>query len=125
MTDKDRYAAGMSVRRKVLGGAWVDKQNAAKTAFSDEFQELITRNVWGEIWTRPGLDRRTRSTITLTALVALGHENELAMHIRAAQRNGLTRDEIREILLHSSAYVGVPAANTAFAIATKVFEEDG
>ncbi|HEX5619126.1 MAG TPA: 4-carboxymuconolactone decarboxylase [Solirubrobacteraceae bacterium] len=112
--------AGMRVRREVLGDAHVDR---AKSGDPD-FQDFITRYAWGEIWTRPGLDRRMRSAITITALVALGHEKELAMHIRAAQRNGLTPDEIKEVLLHSAIYCGVPAANAAFAVAKQVFEED-
>ena len=115
---------GMRVRRAVLGDAHVDRAVAATTDFTADFQSLITRYAWGEIWTRPGLDRRTRSAITITALVALGHENELAMHVRAALRNGLTPDEIKEILLHSAIYCGVPAANSAFAIARKVIEAE-
>jgi len=111
--------AGMRVRREVLGDAHVDRA----TAGDPDFQRFITRYAWGEIWTRPGLDRRMRSAITITALVALGHENELAMHLRAGLRNGLTRDEIKEILLHSAIYCGVPAANSAFAVARKVLEE--
>jgi 3-oxoadipate enol-lactonase/4-carboxymuconolactone decarboxylase len=115
---------GMRVRRAVLGDAHVDRATAGTSDFTADFQAFITRYAWGEIWTRPGLDRRTRSAITITALVALGHENELAMHIRAALRNGLTPDEIKEILLHSAIYCGVPAANSAFAIARQVLEED-
>ena len=115
---------GMRVRRAVLGDAHVDRAVAATTDFTADFQAFITRYAWGEVWTRPGLDRRTRSAITITALVALGHENELAMHVRAALRNGLTPDEIKEILLHSAIYCGVPAANSAFAIARKVIEEE-
>lgn len=115
--DAERYAAGMAVRRVVLGDAHVDAATAAITPLTADFQDLITRYAWGEIWTRPGLDRRTRSVITLTALVAGGHHNELAMHVRAALRNGLTRDEIAEVLLQTAIYCGVPAANTAFAIA--------
>jgi 3-oxoadipate enol-lactonase/4-carboxymuconolactone decarboxylase len=123
MDDKERHQRGMTRRRKVLGNAHVDRAIASQTPFNAEFQDFITRYAWGEIWTRPGLDRRTRSAITITALVALGHENELAMHIRAALRNGLAPDEIKEILLHSAIYCGVPAANSAFAVATKVFDE--
>ena len=99
-------------------------QQPFRPDFTADFQAFITRYAWGEIWTRPGLDRRTRSAITITALVALGHENELAMHVRAAVRNGLTPDEIKEILLQSAIYCGVPAANTAFAIAKRVLEEE-
>jgi 3-oxoadipate enol-lactonase / 4-carboxymuconolactone decarboxylase len=112
--------AGMRVRREVLGDAHVDR---AKSGDPD-WQDFITRYAWGEVWTRPGLDRRTRSAITITALVALGHEKELAMHLRAALRNGLTPEEIKEVLLHSAIYCGVPAANAAFAVARQVFEED-
>jgi 3-oxoadipate enol-lactonase / 4-carboxymuconolactone decarboxylase len=117
-------ADGMRVRREVLGDAHVDRAVAATTDFTADFQSFITRYAWGEIWTRPGLDRRMRSAITITALVALGHENELAMHIRAARRNGLSPDEIKEILLQSAVYCGVPAANSAFAIARRVLEEE-
>ena len=116
--------AGMRMRRAVLGDAHVDRAIAGTTDFTADFQRFITRYAWGEIWTRPGLDRRMRSAITITALVALGHENELAMHIRAALRNGLTPDEIKEVLLHSAIYCGVPAANAAFAVARQVLEED-
>jgi 4-carboxymuconolactone decarboxylase len=116
---------GMRVRREVLGDAHVDNAVAHTTAFTAEFQDLITRYAWGEIWTRPGLDRRSRSMITLTALVAGGHEHELTMHVRAAIRNGLTVDEIKEILLQTAIYCSVPAANRAFAIAQQVLAEDG
>ncbi|WP_246010055.1 4-carboxymuconolactone decarboxylase [Actinokineospora cianjurensis] len=112
----------MRVRREVLGDEHVDRAIARTTPFTEAFQDLITRYAWGEIWTRPGLDRRTRSAITLTALVARGHHDELAMHVRAAVGNGLTRDEIGEVLLQSAIYCGVPAANAAFAIAQQVLE---
>jgi 3-oxoadipate enol-lactonase/4-carboxymuconolactone decarboxylase len=115
---------GMRVRRAVLGEAHVDRATAAITDFTADFQSFITRYAWGEIWTRPGLDRRMRSAITITALVALGHEDELAMHVRAGLRNGLTPDEISEILLHAAIYCGVPAANSAFAVARKVIDEE-
>jgi 3-oxoadipate enol-lactonase/4-carboxymuconolactone decarboxylase len=115
---------GMRTRREVLGDAHVDAAIERTTDFTADFQELITRYAWGEIWTRPGLDRRTRSAITLTALVAGGHENELAMHTRAALRNGLTPDEIKEVLLQTAIYCGVPAANSAFAIAQRVISEE-
>jgi 3-oxoadipate enol-lactonase/4-carboxymuconolactone decarboxylase len=115
----------MRVRREVLGDEHVDRAEAGKTEFTREFQDLITRYAWGEIWTRPGLDRRTRSCITLTALVALGREHELAMHVRAALRNGLTPDELKEVLLQAAIYCGVPAANGAFAIAQQVLDEEG
>ena len=121
----DRHEAGMEVRRAVLGDAHVDRATAETTDFTREFQELITRYAWGEIWTRPGLDRRTRSCITLTALVANGRLEELAMHVRAARRNGLSEDEIKEVLLQCAIYCGVPAANAAFAVARRVLEETG
>jgi 4-carboxymuconolactone decarboxylase len=114
---------GMRVRREVLGDEHVDAAVARTTDFTRDFQELITRYAWGEIWTRPGLDRKTRSCMTLTALVALGRDEELAMHVRAALRNGLTPDEIKEVLLHSAIYCGVPAANSAFKIAKEVLDE--
>lgn len=114
---------GMRVRREVLGDEHVDRAITRTTDFTRDFQDLITRYAWGEIWSRPGLDRKTRSAITLTALVALGHERELGMHVRAAIRNGLTPDEIKEVLLQCAVYCGVPAANRAFAIAQEVLEE--
>lgn len=116
---------GMTVRREVLGDAHVDRSIAATTDFTRDFQELITAYAWGEIWTRPGLDRRSRSMITLTAMIARGHHEELAMHVRAALRNGLTVAEIKEVLLQSAIYCGVPDANTAFRIASGVLEEEG
>ena len=120
------YDRGMRVRREVLGDDHVDAAVERTTAFTADFQDLITRYAWGEIWSRPGLDRKTRSCITLTALVALGRLEELEMHVRAAQRNGLNTDEIKEVLLHSAIYCGVPAANAAFAVAQSVFaEHDG
>jgi 4-carboxymuconolactone decarboxylase len=115
---------GMRVRREVLGDEHVDRAIERTTDFTADFQDLITRYAWGEIWARPGLDRRTRSCITLTTLVALGHFDELAMHVRAARRNGLTQDEIKEVLLQSAVYCGVPAANHAFAVAQQVLEEE-
>ncbi|HEV7132616.1 MAG TPA: 4-carboxymuconolactone decarboxylase [Gaiellaceae bacterium] len=114
---------GMQVRREVLGDEHVDRAVAGTTEFTADFQDLITRYAWGEIWSRPGLDRKTRSAVTLTALVALNHHEELAMHVRAALRNGLTPDEIKEVLLHAAIYCGVPAANRAFAIAQQVLAE--
>ena len=114
---------GMRIRREVLGDEHVDRAIERTTEFTADFQDLITRYAWGEIWSRPGLDRRTRSCITLTALIALGRDEELAMHVRAALRNGLTVDEIKEVILHSAVYCGVPAANSAFAIAQRVLEE--
>lgn len=114
---------GMRIRREVLGDDHVDHAVAGTTDFTRDFQELITRYAWGEVWARPGLDRKTRSAITLTALTALGHHHELAMHLRAALRNGMTVDEIKEVLLQCAVYCGVPAANRAFAIAQEVLEE--
>jgi 4-carboxymuconolactone decarboxylase len=119
--DHDR---GMKIRREVLGDEHVDRAVERTTPFTSDFQDLITRYAWGEIWSRPGLDRRTRSAITLTALIALGRHEELEMHVRAAIRNGLTDDEIKEVLLQSAIYCGVPAANSAFAIAQRVLSED-
>ena len=119
----DTYAKGMEVRRVVLGDAHVDRAIERTTSFTEGFQELITRYAWGEVWSRPGLDRRARSMITLTALVATGREHELEMHVRAALRNGLTPDEIGEVLLHCAVYCGVPAANGAFAIAQRVIDD--
>jgi 4-carboxymuconolactone decarboxylase len=117
---------GMRVRREVLGDEHVDGAIAGTTGDTADFQDLITRYAWGEIWARPGLDRRMRSAITLMALVALNRESELAMHIRAALRNGLTREEIKEVLLQSAIYCGVPAANGAFAVFREVMsEQDG
>jgi 3-oxoadipate enol-lactonase / 4-carboxymuconolactone decarboxylase len=120
----DNHERGMEVRRAVLGDEHVDRAIARTTDFTAEFQDLITRYAWGEIWTRPGLDRRTRSCITLTALVAGGREQELAMHVRAALRNGLTPDEIKEVLLQTAIYCGVPAANSAFKVAQDVLAEE-
>jgi 3-oxoadipate enol-lactonase / 4-carboxymuconolactone decarboxylase len=116
-------AAGMRVRREVLGDAHVDRASASATDFTAEFQDMITQYAWGGIWTRPGLDRRSRSLITLTALVARGHHEELAMHVRAARTNGLTNDEIKELLLQAAIYCGVPDANTAFRIAQQVLAD--
>ena len=117
------HEQGMRIRRDVLGDEHVDAAVARTTPFTAEFQELITRYAWGEVWSRPGLDRRVRSVITLTALVALNRERELAMHVRAALRNGLTADEVKEVFLQCAIYCGVPAANGAFAIAQKVLGE--
>ena len=119
------YDEGMRVRREVLGDEHVDRASAGTTAFTRDFQELITSYAWGEIWARPGLDRRSRSMITLTAMIARGHHDELAMHLRAALRNGLTVEEIEEVLLQSAIYCGVPDANTAFRIAQQVLSEEG
>ena len=121
----DSHERGLEARRAVLGDEHVDRAVAGTTEFTAEFQDLITRYAWGEIWTRPGLDRRTRSCITLTALVAGGHQHELALHVRAALRNGLSPNEIKEVLLQTAVYCGVPAANSAFAIAQEVLAEEG
>ena len=118
-----KHDDGLEVRREVLGAEHVDRASAHASELTREFQELITEYAWGSVWTRPGLDRRSRSLITLTALVARGHHEELAMHLRAALRNGLTMDEIKETLLQTAIYCGVPDANTAFRIAQQVLEE--
>jgi 3-oxoadipate enol-lactonase/4-carboxymuconolactone decarboxylase len=120
----DRYAAGMRVRREVLGDDHVDRATTATTDFTRDFQQLITEYAWGTIWTRPGLDRRSRSMITLTALVARGHHEELAMHVRAARRNGLSLNEIKEVLLQTAIYCGIPDANTAFRIAAAALADE-
>ena len=124
-TDAARREQGMRVRREVLGDAHVDRAIARTTEFTEPFQDLITRYAWGDIWSRPGLSRTERSMITLTALAALGREGELAMHVRAAVRNGLTPEQIGEVLLQVAVYAGVPAANSAFAIAQQVLAELG
>jgi 4-carboxymuconolactone decarboxylase len=116
--------AGMTVRREVLGDAHVDRAIARTDSFTADFQDLITRYAWGEIWARPGLDRRTRSCITLAVLATLRSERELAMHVRAALRNGVTADEIKEVLLQVAIYAGVPAANTAFEVAHQVLSTE-
>ena len=121
--DAARHAQGMTVRRAVLGDAHVDRAVAGTTALTAPFQDLITRYAWGDVWSRPGLDRRTRSMLTLSLLTALGHEHELAMHVRAALRNGVSEQEIAEVLLHSAVYAGVPAANRALAVAQAVLAE--
>ena len=121
MDERDRYEAGMKMRREVLGDAHVDASLAKRDAFSNDFQDLITRYAWGEIWSRPGLSRTTRSLLTIAMLVALNRDEELRMHLRAALKNGVTQDEIREALLQSAIYCGVPAANSAFRIAQEVF----
>lgn len=121
MSDQE---TGMKVRREVLGDEHVDRAAASAGPFGAPFQEFITRYAWGGVWARPGLDRRTRSVITLAALVSLRAENELGMHIRAALRNGLTPEEIREVLLHTAVYAGVPAANAAFAVAQRILGEE-
>lgn len=121
----ERHAAGMRVRRAVLGDEHVDRAVARTTEFTADFQELITRYAWGEIWTRPGLDRGTRSCITLAMLATLGHYDEFAMHVRAALRNGVTHAEVNEVLLQVAIYAGVPVANRAFAVAQDVLVAEG
>ncbi len=123
MDEQKRYARGMKVRRAVLGDAHVDRANAKKTKFTSPFQDLITRYAWGEIWTRPGLPRKTRSLITIGMMVAMNRPDELRLHLRAAANNGVTREEIQEVLLQTAIYCGVPAANSAFHMAEEVFEE--
>ena len=123
MDDRKRHTKGMKVRRAVLGDAHVDHAEAKKNDFSSPFQDLITRYAWGEIWTRPGLPRKTRSLITIAMMAALNRTDELRLHLRAAANNGVTRKEIQEALLQTAIYCGVPAANTAFHIAEEVFEE--
>jgi 4-carboxymuconolactone decarboxylase len=121
MDERDRYEAGLKVRRAVLGDAHVDATLKNRNDFNEVFQDLITRYAWGEIWRRPGLPRQTRSLITVAMLVALNREDELRMHLHAALKNGVSQDEIREVLLQTAIYCGVPAANSAFRIAQEVF----
>jgi len=123
MTEEERHAQGIAMRRAVLGNAHVDRAETRKTAFNGEFQDLITRYAWGEIWTRPGLDRKTRSCMTLSMMIALNRPDEFRLHVRAAFNNGLTRDEIKEVILQAAVYCGVPAANTAFHLAEEIFRE--
>ena len=125
MDDAERARQGMTVRRAVLGDEHVDRAVATTTSFTEPFQDFITRYAWGDIWSRPGLSRAERSMITLAMLAALQHENELAMHVRAALRNGLSPGQIREVLLQAAVYAGVPAANRAFAVAQRVLSEVG
>jgi len=123
MDDRERYDKGIAVRRAVLGDAHVDRSIARRTPFNEEFQDLITRYAWGEIWTRPGLPRHSRSLITLALMIALNREEEFRMHVRAAFNNGVTQDEIKEVILQCAIYAGVPAANSAFHQAAQVFAE--
>jgi 4-carboxymuconolactone decarboxylase len=123
MDERQRYEQGMKVRRAMLGDAHVDGSLKNRNEFNDSFQDLVTRYAWGEIWTRPGLPRQTRSMLTLAMMVALNRPEELRMHLRAALDNGVTREEIQEVLLQTAIYCGVPAANSAFHLAEKVFEE--
>lgn len=122
MDEKKRYEQGLKMRREVLGDAHVDKSLKSRNKFNEEFQDLITRYAWGEIWTRPGLPKTTRSLITLAVLVALNRNEEFRMHVRAALKNGVSQEQIREVLLHAAIYCGVPAANTAFHIAQEVID---
>ena len=121
----DRYATGMAVRRGVLGDAHVDRAEAGKTTFDEDFQRFITEGAWGSVWSRPGLDRRTRSMLVIALMAALGHEDELAMHFRATRNTGATADDVKEVLLMVAVYAGVPAANTAIRIAKRVYAETG
>ena len=125
MDDRARREQGMAVRRQVLGDEHVDRAVAGTTPLTEPFQDFITRYAWGEVWSRPGLTRPERSIVTLTALAALGREHELAMHVRAALRNGLTADQIGEVLLQVAVYAGVPAANRAFTVAQQALAEAG
>jgi 4-carboxymuconolactone decarboxylase len=123
MDERERYEKGLSVRRAVLGDAHVDRSLQSRNEFNQEFQDLITRYAWGEIWTRPGLPRKTRSLLTIAMIVALNRPDEFRLHVRAAFNNGVTREEIKEVLLHAAIYCGVPAANSAFHAAQEVFSE--
>lgn len=123
MDEKERYEQGMAVRREVLGKEYVDRSVAKRTEFNAEFQELLTRHAWGDIWTRPGLPRHTRSLIVIAMMIALNREGEFRLHVRAAAANGVTRDEIKELLLQAAVYCGIPAANAAFHLAEQVFAE--
>jgi 4-carboxymuconolactone decarboxylase len=123
MDEAKRYREGMEVRRAVLGDEHVDRAAASMTEFNREFQEFITRNAWGDVWSRPGLSRHTRSLLTLAMMVALNRGDEFKLHVRAGFNNGVTRDEIKEVLLQSAVYCGVPAANSAFHAAAEVFRE--
>lgn len=123
MNEQERYQAGLKVRREVLGEAHVQRSLDARTEFTAEFQEFITRTAWGTVWTREGLPRHTRSLLTIAMMVALGHDEEFKLHIRAARNNGVSADEIKEVLLQTAIYCGVPAANHAFALARPILEE--
>jgi 4-carboxymuconolactone decarboxylase len=123
MNDRKRFDEGMKMRREVLGNAYVDRAQAHENDFNADFQDLITRYAWGEVWTRPGLNKKARSLITIAMLVALNRSEELRLHLRAAANNGVSREEIQEVLLHSAIYCGVPAANTAFHIASEIFSQ--
>lgn len=120
---RDAYAAGMAIRREVLGDAHVDRASAEATAFDQDFQAFITAGAWGSVWSRPGLTRRERSIVTIALLAALGHDEEVAMHVRATRNTGASRDDVKEALMHVAVYAGVPAANRAFKLVKKVYEE--
>jgi 4-carboxymuconolactone decarboxylase len=123
MDERERHAKGMQVRRQVLGDAWVDRAEARKSAFNADFQDLITRYAWGEIWTRPGLDRRTRSCMVLSMMLALGRWDEFRLHVRAAFNNGLGEDDIKEVILQAAVYCGLPVGNSGIHHAEAVFAE--
>lgn len=125
MTEDERYEAGMQVRRAVLGDKHVDNSLSKLTPFNEEFQEMITRHAWGDIWTRPGLPRHTRSLITIAMLIGMNREGELRLHLKAAKNNGVTREEIKEVLMQSAIYCGIPAANATFHLAETVWDEMG
>ena len=125
MEDKERFEQGMAMRRAVLGDEWVNRAEAKRNAFTADFQDFITRYAWGEVWSRPGLDRRSRSLMTLPMMIALGRWDEFRLHVRAALNNGLTVDEIKEVILHSAIYAGLPAANSAFAEAAEALTSCG
>src|SRR4029453_1979079 len=125
MDERERYERGLAVRRAVLGDAYVEASFVARTDINREFQEPLTRYAWGEVWDRPGLPRHTRSLLTIAILIALNRPDELKMHLRAAKNNGVTQDEIKELLLHSALYCGLPAANAAFHLAAEVFAAAG
>jgi len=121
--ERERYERGLAVRRAVLGDTYVDASLERVSDFNREFQDLVTRHAWGEVWTRPGLPRNTRSLVTIAMMIALGRDDELELHLRASEAAGVSRDEVREVLLQSAVYCGVPAANVAFKLAEKVFTE--
>jgi 4-carboxymuconolactone decarboxylase len=123
MDERKRFEAGMEVRRAVHGDAYVDRSSAGQSAFNAEFLDLLTRYAWGEVWTRPGLDRRTRSLLCLATMIALNRPDEFRLHLRSALNNGVTRDEIKEVLLQAAVYCGIPAANSAFHLAALTFAE--
>ncbi len=125
MDDKHRYKQGMEVRREVLGDEWVDRAQASRNDFNSDFQDFITRYAWGEVWSRPGLDRRSRSLLTLAMMIALGRWDEFRLHVRAALNNGLSVEEIKEVILHAAIYAGVPAANSAYAEALEALKDCG